>query len=1057
MAKKTENEVSSKLDALKWRCIGPSRGGRVVAVAGDPVDPMTFYFGACAGGVWKTTDGGVYWRCVSDGFMTSAAVGAIAVAPSDPNVIYAGTGETTIRIDVSYGDGVYKSTDAGRTWTNVGLRGTKHIGRVSIHPKNPDIVYVAALGDIFGPNEERGVFRTMDGGKTWKKILYRDADSGSVDLSIDPTNPRIIFATFWQTRRNFWNLSSGGPGSGLFRSMDGGDNWEEITHASGLPDGPIGKIGVSVSGARAGRVWALVEAVEEKTGLYRSDDYGKRWVLTSNNRDLMHRPWYYTHVFADPGNADTVYVTNLGMWKSTDGGSGFTEVNTPHGDNHDLWIDPTNPKRMIEGNDGGACVSFNGGYTWSSIYNQLTAQFYRIDVDNRFPYRVYGTQQDNTSIAAPSASVMGAITLGDCSYPGTGESGFIAVDPKNQDIVYCGAVGSSPGGAGALQRYDYRTDQLTLVNVWPEESTGFAPKDLRYRFAWTYPIVFSPHDPSVLYAAGNHVFRTKDQGMSWEEISPDLSLNDKSRQGHSGGDITRESAGAEIHATCASLVESPHRKGEIWASTDDGLVHVTRDGGKKWTNVTPKGMPELAYVGCVEVSAHDADVIYLSATRYKLSDYKPYLFRSKNSGKTWESINGDFPQDQITRVIRADPTRPGLLFVGTETGVHYSLDDGKSWERSPGGLPVVPVYDLKIKGGDLVAGTHGRSFWILDDLTALRGLADGDRSTRLIPPREAVRTRLQFSALYGVKNGVSTAVAFGIGGGIASVEKADGTKAREYLDVGENPPNGAILYYWLKDGEKGPVALTIRDAKGALVRTLSSDDEKLPVGKRPGAKPGLNRYVWDMRHEGPTPLDPALSPLKQKPLANEPDDMSGPVVVPGVYQVEFSAGSAKQTAPLTIVKDPRLDTPLASHKKQVALLRELVDSLSALNVGVNRIRRMKKQLAAVGEVAGDHAALVKKAKAAADAMTAVERLLVDVDRASPRDVLRHPAGLNDTLVDMVNTVANSDSHPTKSAEAVSREVMRDVSTLLAKLEKIVSGDVAAVNAEIVKRGIAPIG
>lgn len=1057
MAKKIESEASSKLDALKWRCIGPSRGGRVVAVAGDPVDPMTFYFGACAGGIWKTVDGGVYWRCVSDGFMTSAAVGAIAVAPSDRNVIYAGTGETTIRIDVSYGDGVYKSTDAGRTWSNVGLRGTKHIGRVSIHPTNPDIVYVAALGDIFGPNEERGVFRTMDGGKTWKKILYRDADSGSVDLSIDPTNPRIIFATFWQTRRNFWNLSSGGPGSGLFRSMDGGDSWEEITRAPGLPDGPIGKIGVSVSGARPGRVWALVEAVEEKTGLYRSDDYGKRWVLTSNNRDLMHRPWYYTHVFADPGHADTVYVTNLGMWKSTDGGSGFTEINTPHGDNHDLWIDPKNPNRMIEGNDGGACVTFNGGYTWSTIYNQLTAQFYRIDVDNRFPYRVYGTQQDNTSIAVPSASVMGAITLGDCSYPGTGESGFIAVDPKNQDIVYCGAVGSSPGGAGALQRYDYRTDQLTLVNVWPEESTGFAPKDLRYRFAWTYPIVFSPHDPSVLYAAGNHVFRTKDQGMSWEEISPDLSLNDKSRQGHSGGDITRESAGAEIHATCASVVESPHRKGEIWASTDDGLVHVTRDGGKKWVNVTPKAMPELAYVGCVEISAHDPDVIYLSATRYKLSDYKPYLFRSKNSGKSWELITGDFPEDQITRVIRADPVRPGLLFVGTETGVHYSLNDGKNWARIPGGLPVAPVYDLKIKGSDLVAGTHGRSFWILDDLTALRGLADGDRATRLIPPREAVRTRLQFSALYGVKSGVSTAVAFGIGGGIASVEKADGTKERAYLDVGENPPNGAVLYYWLKDGEKGPVSLTIRDAKGAVIRTLSSDDETLPVAKRPSAKPGLNRYVWDMRHPGPTPMDPALSPLKQKPLANEPDDMSGPVVVPGLYQIEFSAGSVKQTAPLTIVKDPRLDTPLASHKKQVALLLELVDSLSSLHVGVNRIRRMKKQLAAVAEVAGDHAALVKKAKAAADAMTAIERVLVDVDRASPRDTLRHPAGLNDTLADMVSTVANSDTHPTKSAEAVSREVMDNVAKQLAKLAKIVSGEVAAVNAEIAKRGVAPIG
>ena len=552
-----------------------------------PEDRSVFYFGACAGGVWKTTDSGTYWRCVSDGYLGSAAIGALAVAPSDPNVIYAGTGETAIRLDVSYGDGVYKSTDAGRTWSHLGLRETRFIGRIRIHPHDPDLVYVAALGDVFGPNEERGVFRSADGGKTWSKVLYRDADSGAVDLSMDPNNPRILFAAFWQTRRNFWNLSSGGPGSGLFRSTDGGDSWTEISRYPGLPAGPLGKIGVAVSPARAGRVWALVETEAEKTGLYRSEDYGESWALVSSNRDLMHRPWYYTHVFADPCHGETVYVANFQLWKSTDGGSGFTEIQTPHGDNHDLWIDPADPNRMVEGNDGGACVSVNGGETWSSIYNQPTAQFYRIDIDNQYPYRVYGTQQDNTSISVPSAAVWGAITLGDCTYPGTGESGFIAVNPEDPSIVYCGAIGSSPGGAGALQRYDHRTGQIQLVNVWPEESTGIAPKDMRYRFAWTFPIVFSPHDSGVLYAGGNHVFRSRDEGMSWEEISPDLSLNDKSRQGHSGGDITHESAGAEVHATCASLAPSPHRPDELWASTDDGLVHVTRDGGKSWQNVTP--------------------------------------------------------------------------------------------------------------------------------------------------------------------------------------------------------------------------------------------------------------------------------------------------------------------------------------------------------------------------------------------------------------------------------------------------------------------------------------
>ena len=1056
MATATVSLPSSQLNALKWRCIGPSRGGRVVAVAGDPVDPMTFYFGGCAGGIWKTIDGGVYWRCVSDGFLTSAAVGAIAVARSDRNVIYAGMGETTIRIDVSYGDGVYKSTDAGLTWKNVGLKGTKHIGRVLIHPTNPDIAYVAALGDIFGPNEERGVFRTKDGGKSWEKILYRNADTGSVDMSMDPNNPRILFATFWQTRRNFWNLSSGGPGSGLFRSMDGGDSWEEITTAAGLPDGPIGKLGVTVSPAQSGRVWALIEAVGDKTGLYRSDDFGKRWVLTSSNRDLMHRPWYYTHVFADSCDADTVYVTNLGMWKSTDGGVSFSEINTPHGDNHDLWIDPTNPKRMIEGNDGGACVTFNGGVTWSSIYNQLTAQFYRIAVDDRYPYRVYGTQQDNTSIAVPNAAVWGAITLGDCSYPGTGESGFICVDPKNPDIIYCGAVGSSPGGAGALQRYDYRTDQITLVNVWPEESTGLAPRDLRYRFAWTYPLVFSPHDPDVLYAAGNHVFRTRDEGMSWEEISPDLSLNDKSRQGHSGGDITRESAGAEIHATCACVVESPHRKGEIWASTDDGLVHVTRDNGGSWSNVTPPGMPELAYVGCVEVSAQNPDVIYVSATRYKLSDYKPYLFRSVDSGRTWQSIIGDFPVDEITRVIRADPTKPGLLFVGTETGVFFSLDDGVSWMRAPGGLPVAPVYDMKIKGSDLVVGTHGRSFWILDDLTALRALSDGARQTRLIAPRETIRTRLQFSAMGSVKAGISTAVAFGIGGGVASIENADGTKTREHLDVGENPPNGAILYYWLEESK--PVSLTFKDAAGAEIVTLRSDDKDLPVGKRPKTAVGLNRYVWDMRAPGPVVLDPALMPPKPKPLANEPDAQSGPRVPPGTYHVAFSSGAISQSASLTIVPDPRLTTPQEDHVKQYDLLMKLNSSLSNLNGGVNRLRLLKKQLGAlVDRVAGTHSDLADQARAASSALTAVEMALVDIHRTSPRDVLRNPAGLNDTLVDCINNVVMSDGRPTRQAEEVSHLIMGKVAEQLTKLEGVIAGSVAAVNAGVIARGISPVG
>ena len=1038
-------------DALKWRCIGPARGGRVVAVAGDPSEPMVSYFGGCAGGVWKTIDGGVYWQCVTDGFLGSAAIGSLAVARSDRNVIYAGTGETAIRLDVSYGDGIYKSSDAGRTWSHAGLRDTKHIGRVCIHPQDPDTVYAAALGDIFGPNDARGVYRSRDGGRSWDQVLARDADTGAIDLAMNASNPRILFASLWQARRNFWNISSGGPGSGLFRSTDGGDTWTEISRHPGLPTGMLGKIGVAISPVRAGRVWALIEAEGDQTGLYRSDDYGARWSRVSSDRDLMHRPWYYTHVFADPGHADTVYVTNLAMWKSTDGGASFTEIMTPHGDNHDLWIDPANPRHMVEGNDGGACVSFNGGQTWSSIYNQLTAQFYRIAIDDQYPYRVYGTQQDNTSISVPSAAVWGAITPGDYTYPGTGESGFIAVDPRDANIVYCGAVGSSPGGAGALQRYDHRTGQIQLINVWPEESTGVAPRDLKYRFAWTFPIVFSPHDPGTIYAAGNHVFRTRDEGMSWEAISPDLSLDDVSRQGCSGGEITRESAGAEVHATCACVTPSPHRAGEIWATTDDGLVHVTRDDGASWTNVTPPAMPELAYVGCADISAHDHDTVYVAATRYKLADYRPYLFVTRDGGASWTQANGDFPEGEITRVVRADPVTPGLLFAGTETGVFCSLDDGAHWSRMPGGLPVVPVYDLKIKGSDIVVGTHGRSFWILDDITPLRAMAGGTAGTALFTPRTTVRTKLHFGALAGLKTGTTFGLTFGIGGGITTSEGDEGAKLRQHLDVGENPPNGAILSYWL-DRQGGPVALTIRDTEGTEVASFRSDSP--PGPPRPGTRRGLNRFVWNLKTPGPEKLDPALAPRTSKPLS-DPEGLPGPTVVPGTYTVELTAGGETRTAAFTVIKDPRLDTTQEAYDKQFALLRALTDALGRVNAAVNRIRRIRHQVdALVDRLGTSDTDLATQAATVRGHLAAIEGVLVDVHRQSPRDVLRNPAGLNDTLVDLINTVAISDTAPTTQAEAVSHEIMARADSELTRLADLTTNGLAELNR--LAASVAPI-
>ena len=580
----------SLLQAMPFRCIGPTRGGRVVAVAGDPSDPAIFYFGAVAGGVWKTEDAGTTWQNISDGYFKTASVGAIAVSPSDPNVIFVGMGESTIRTDVSYGDGIYKSVDGGKTWTHMGLSDTRHIGKVRVHPRKPEVVYVAALGHAFGHNQERGVFRSTDGGASWEKVLYKSDKAGAVDLTFDPNRPDVLYASIWEVYRNFWELSSGGPDSGLWKSLDGGATWLELTGKPGFPKGLKGKIGVAASPAKAGRIWAIVESKEDP-GFYRSDDFGETWSLMTDLPDLRQRPWYYCHVYADPQDADTVYVLNLNMWKSTDGGKTFTKIATPHGDNHDLWIDPRNSRRMIEGNDGGACVSFNGGESFSTIFNQLTGQFYHLDVDNQFPYRVYGTQQDNSSISVPSDTTSGAISWTDCYAAGTGESGYIAVDPKDSNVVYVGAVGSSPGGLGALQRYDRRTDQIQLINVWPEAYGGTAPKTFKYRFPWTYPILFSPHDPGVLYTCANVAFRSTDEGHSWQPFSPDLTRADETKLEASGGPITLDTSGAEHYASIYSFRESPHQAGLFWAGSDDGLIHLSRDGGQTWQNVTP---PESA-------------------------------------------------------------------------------------------------------------------------------------------------------------------------------------------------------------------------------------------------------------------------------------------------------------------------------------------------------------------------------------------------------------------------------------------------------------------------------
>ena len=707
------------LSGLEWRLLGPFRGGRVGAVAGDPHAPLVFYFGSTGGGVWKTTDGGAYWENVSDRFFQRASVGALAVAQADPNVVYAGMGESCIRGNVSHGDGVYRSTDAGRTWSHLGLQDTRHIAKVRVHPTNPDLVYVAALGHAHGPNQERGVFRSKDGGQSWEQVLFRGQDAGASDLSMDPHNPRVLYASFWETRRTPWSLTSGGPGSGLFKSTDGGDTWTEISRNKGLPraDNVLGKIGVCASGARPERVFAIVEA--EDGAVFRSDDGGETWTRLSEERGLRQRAWYYHHIIADPQDPETVWVLNTETWKSHDGGQTFSGFAIPHGDNHDLWIDPRDPRRMIEGNDGGATVTFNAGETWSSIYNQPTAEFYHVTTDTRTPYRLYAAQQDNTTISVPSRSPLIAITQSEAIEIGGGESGYIAVRPDNPNVIFAGSY------LGYLTRYDHTTGQARSIEVWPEDVLGGGARDARYRFQWTFPTLLSPHDPNTLYVTGNHVFRSTDEGTSWEEISPDLTRNDVSKLESSGGPITKDNTGAEFYCTIFSFVESPLERGLFWAGTDDGLVHVSRDNGKTWQNVTPPGLPEWTLISIIEASPHDAGAAYVAATRYKLDDFAPYAFKTTDYGASWTRITSGIPENVFVRVVREDPTRRGLLYAGTETGVFVSYDDGGTWRPAKGNLPTVPIHDLVVKQpeGDLVLATHGRSFWIYDDLGPIRAIA----------------------------------------------------------------------------------------------------------------------------------------------------------------------------------------------------------------------------------------------------------------------------------------------------------------------------------------------
>lgn len=1056
---------------LEWRCIGPFRGGRVVAVAGDPSNPAIFYFGAVAGGVWKTNDAGTFWECISDGYLNTASVGALAVSESDPSVIYAGTGETTIRIDVSHGDGVYKSTDAGATWTHVGLEDTRHIAKIRIHPQNPDLVYVAALGHAFGPNKTRGVYRSQDGGKTWKQVLFRSEKAGAIDLTMDKNNPRILYTAIWEAHRNFWQIQSGGPDSSIYKSTDSGDTWTEISNSKGLPKGIKGKIGLVASPARSGRVWALIE--HREGGLFLSDDYGQTWEKVSGRDILWTRSWYYMHVVADTHDPETVWIMNYSLWKSTDGGRNFTEVTTPHGDNHDLWIDPVNPRRMIEGNDGGACVTFNGGDSWSTIYNQPTAQFYHVAVDSQFPYRVLGTQQDNTSISVPSQSRHGAISWQECYVAGTGESGHITTHPDDPNLVFVGAIGSSAGGGAALQRYDHRTGQIRLVNVWPEATLGYGSKDHKYRFHWTFPIAFSPHDSKVLYTTANVVFRSLDQGSSWKAISPDLTRADPSTLEPSGGPVNLDALGAETYATIFAFAESLLEKGLLWAGSDDGLLHVSRDNGKTWTNITPKNLPEWTMISMIEPSPYQAGTAYFAGTRYKLDDYEPYLYKTTNYGKTWKRINNGIPDDDFTRVIRADPVREGLLYAGTETGLYISFDDGASWESFQLNLPVSPIHDLVVKNDDLVVATHGRSFWILDDLSPLRQFSD--RSTQsvayLFQPRDTYRLSPGlFEGLFESAPGKNYSLAFGNSEVYTETKTPENAVIRKFLDAGANPPKAVIVTYFLKKKPKEKISLAFLDSQGNLIKEFFSKAEATVADISPENKPtdepeptpeektqlrittsvGMNRFLWDMRYADSLKMDG--------------EDISaslvrGPLVVPGTYQVRLTVGKQTFTQTFDVLSDPRVTTSQADLVAQRDLLLQIRDKMSETNHAINQIECLKQQADEWAKRAEGHSgadSIKDAAKALKDKLKVIEEALIVPGLKHQHQTINYGVRLAAKLANLTPVVSSADFAPTQQSYDVFEYISKQINTQIKALNKLAQTDMARFNESIFKSNLMPL-
>ncbi len=1000
-------------DALEWESIGPNRGGRSTAVAGTDVRPLEFFFGATGGGLWKTTDGGTTWEPVTDGKIGSASVGAVAVCPADADVVYVGTGETQLRGNIQQGDGVYRSGDGGETWAFVGLKETQNVARIRIHPEDCNTVWVAAFGVHSAPNPERGIFKSTDGGDTWTKVLYRDERSGGVDLSVDPRNPDVLYAALWEAWRKSWGMSSGGPGSGLFKSTDGGATWTEITRHPGLPqEGIIGKIGVSVSPVNPDRVYAIVE--HEEGGVFRSDDGGATWTRTNEERMLRQRAFYYTRIYADTQDEDMVYVLNTAFYRSTDAGETFEErIRVPHGDNHDLWIAPGDHDRLINGNDGGANVSFNGGESWTA-QDYPTAQFYRVITTSHQPYHICGAQQDNSTACIPSggwshlSSTAGSpdflYTVGGC------ESGYVAPDPQASDIFYAGCYG------GSLSRYDHGTGQTRQINVWPENPMGQSSEDLLERVQWTFPIVFSRHDPDVLYTGTQKVWKTVDEGQTWKQISPDLTRADPSTLGPSGGPITRDQTGVETYATVFAIAPSYHDQNVIWAGSDDGYVHVTRDGGASWVNATPDDAPDFIRINTIEASPTTRGKAYVAGIRYLVdNDRRPYVWKTEDYGATWSSIVHGIPEDDFVRAVREDPRVPGLLYGASERTVYVSWDDGRNWQPLTLNLPTVQVSDLVVTENDLVIATHGRSFWVMRDIQPLRQATPEAASAdvHLFRPRAAVR-------------GVDRAL--------------------------------PVFYFLREDAEE--VKLEFLDSSGEVIQSFEArageeeeEEEEEPSffgppsGGRPELTAGSHRFTWNLRYPGYTDFEGRIFWAAGN---------MGPAALPGSYQVRLTVDGSSQTEPFEIALDPRLNVPMEALQARFSLAMEIRDRVSEANEAVIRIRAIKQEVDdRLGKTTSSE--IAESGSVVNERLGEVEQEIYQIRNQSNQDPLNFPIKLNNKLAALMGVVESAEARPTDQAQAAFAHLSGLLDQELERMEAVISQDLARLNDLLREENLEPIG